>query len=201
MLADAHPATLPEESLVKGTCILGALSAVERAHGKAGLRATLDAALPDIRQTLDFGHVVSVGWYPIRLYREVLAAARRGLNEDDLLPFRLSRDATSHDFNGIFKVVIRALRPLTTFKHAQRLMTLYYKGGTVQTLESRAGYGRVRFTGWSGFDRNVWLDVQGGMAGVQEVSGAKNVYVRVLSGGLDGSDDLDAEVRWGADAP
>src|SRR5687767_8057014 len=113
MLADAHPTTLPEESLVKGTCILGALRAVERAHGKAGLRSTLDAALPDVRQTLDFGHIVAVGWYPIRLYREVLVAARRGLNEDDLLPFRLSRDATIHDFNGIFKVVIRALRPLT----------------------------------------------------------------------------------------
>ncbi|HEU4412099.1 MAG TPA: hypothetical protein VFS43_43055 [Polyangiaceae bacterium] len=185
---------------IKGTSLLGILKAIERAYGEAGLRATLDAAPAEIRDAYRYGQIVSVGWYPTRWYCDVHRAARRAFGEGRSLPWRLSHDAVTRDFRGIFQVVVRLLSPEMALRQAPRLLLLYCKGGTVEAVEARRGYGRLRFEGWPDYDENLWSDLQGGVVALLEVCGAKNVITRVLAGGGD-HDHLDVEARWGEGAP
>ncbi len=51
--------------------------------------------------------------------------------------------------------------------------------------------------GWHGFDRNVCLDLIGAVAEAAiEVAGGESVRSRVVSGGRDGHDELELELRW-----
>ena len=187
----------PVASVAKGTGLLGIVRSIRDRYGEGGVRATFELLPGDVGEAFRFGHVVPVGWYPVAWYSALLGAARQGLRENELLPFRLSHDAVKRDFSGIFQVAIRALSPEMVFRHGPRLMPLYWKGGRVDVLDARPGYGRLRFAGWRGFDRNIWLDIQGGIVAMLEIRGAKNVKPAVVAGGHDGSDDLDLEVRWG----
>jgi hypothetical protein len=181
-------------SVVKGTAILGLLQAIARSFGEAGLTATLDAATVEVREAYRFGQIVSIGWYPMAWYRDIHAAAQRGLGADPSLPWRLSHEAVTRDFRGVFQVLIRLLSPETVIRQASRLMLLYFKGGTIEVVETRPGYGHLRLSGWTDFDRNLWSDLQGGIVAVLEARGAKNVNSRVLGGG--GEDGIELEVRW-----
>jgi hypothetical protein len=184
------------EALMKGTSLLGILQAIERAYGEPGLKATLDAGPAELRDAYCYGQLVSVGWYPIAWYRELHGAAQQALGEGRTLAWRLSHDAVSRDFRGIFKVAIRLLSPEMVLRQGARLLMLYCKGGRLEIVETRPGYGRVRLVGWAGYDANVWTDLQGGMVAVLEARGAKNVSARVLAGGGN-HDHLDVELRWG----
>ncbi len=186
--------------LMKGTSFLGIFQAIERAHGQHGLRATLALVPTEFREAHHYGQIISVGWYPMSWYRELHRAARQALHGDKLLPWRLSHDAVTRDFRGIFQVVIRLLSPERVLRQAARLFLLYSKSGRVEVVETRPGYGRLRFEGWADNDENVWADMQGGMVAVLEARGARNVTTRVVSGGGD-HDHLDVEVRWGEGAP
>lgn len=185
-------------SFVKGTAILGLLQAVARAHGQAGLDATLEAAPAEVRDAYRFGQIVAIGWYPMAWYRELHGAAQRGLRADKMLPWRLSHEAVTRDFRGVFQVIVRLLSPESVLRHGARLLLLYCKGGRLEVVEAWPGYGRLRFSGWSDFDHNLWADMQGGIVATLEVRGAKNVTTRVLAGGDD--EGLDLEVRWGEGA-
>jgi hypothetical protein len=181
-------------SVVRGTAILGLLQAIARMYGEAGLTVTLEAASNEVRDAYRFGQLVSVGWYPMAWYRNIHEAAQRGLGADPSLPWRLSHEAVTRDFRGIFQVLIRLLSPEMMFRQGSRLMLLYFKGGQVDVIETRPGYGHLRLSGWTDFDRNLWIDLQGGIVAALEARGAKNVSSRVLGGG--GEDGIELEVRW-----
>jgi hypothetical protein len=187
----------PQEARTKGLNFRAFTGSLARLRGKDAVEATLDAAPADVRDAVRFGQIIASGWYPVAWYRELYLAAQRALDVGVELPRELGRDATTHDFNSVFKIVLKMLTPETAFGQVHRLITLYYEGGIAQKIEVKHGVGRVRFTGWDGFDRNVWEDLGSSAEAIVSLCGAKNVRKYVLAGGKDGCSDLDLELRWG----
>lgn len=194
MTADA---TGPREARTKGLNFRAFTASLERLHGKDAVNATLDAAPREVRDAVRLGQIIASGWYPIAWYRELHLAAQRTLNVGVELPRAIARDATNHDFNTIFRLALKMLSVETAFGQVHRLVTLYYEGGKAEKLSVRPGVGQVRFTGWVGFDRNIWEDLAASTEVVASLCGGKNVRKYVIAGGQDGSESLDLELRWG----
>ena len=182
------------ETVAKGTSFIGILKAADRRRPDAR-KAIVERTSGELRHALEYGHIVQVGWYPVDWYGELLCAARAAFDGDETIPWQLSHDATREDFKGVFSVIIRVLSVEAVFRRGMRLMMLYWKGGTVEAT-SAAGRGSVRFRGWRGFDRNIWLDLQGGLSALLELRGASGLAMRVAAGGDDGCDDMDLAIRW-----
>jgi hypothetical protein len=68
--------------------------------------------------------------------------------------------------------------------------------GKVSTVEARQGYSHARWSGCTGFDENMWTEIMGSCVQLLEIGGAKHVRARVLSGGLDGMDHMEAAAHW-----
>jgi hypothetical protein len=183
-----------QEALAKGVNFRSFVESLGRLRGKRAVEATLDAAPKDVREAIQFGQIIAAGWYPVSWYRELYLAAQRALGEGIELPRMVGRDAATHDFNSLFRLILRALSPETAFGQAHRLVTLFYQGGSAKRLGVRTGVGQVRFSGWVGFDRNLWEDTGAGAEAIITLCGARNVRKYVLAGGHDGCDHLD--LRW-----
>jgi hypothetical protein len=179
----------------KGTALLGIVRAIQQRHGEGARRETVAHTQTALRQALEYGQIVPIGWYPAAWYADLLAAARTSLGGDERIPWQLSYAASRDDFSGAFSIIVRLLTVEALFRHSARLMMLYWKGGTVEA-ESASKKGRLRFRGWKGFDQNIWMDLQGGVASIIDLRGARNLELRVASGGRDGCDDMDLLAKW-----
>lgn len=184
------------EAQTKGTNFRGFTASLAHLRGEAAVKSTLAACPPELREALGNGSIIASGWYPIAWYRELHKAAQSALNEGLELSRAVGREATTRDFNSLFRLIVKALSVETAIGQAHRLLTLYFQGGKVETLSVKPGVGRLRFSGWVGFDRNIWEDLGSSCEALVELCGGKNVRRYMLSGGKDGSDDLEIEVRW-----
>lgn len=184
------------EARTKGLNFRAFTASLGRLHGEAAVAATLDAAPPQVRDAIRTGQVLPTVWYPIAWYRELHAAARRALDMGLELPRAIGKDSTQHDFNSVFRLAVRVLSVETAVGQAHRFVAMYFDGGKAETLVKKPGMVRIRFSGWSGFDRNVWEDLSSSAETIATLCGGKNVRRYMVAGGQDGSPDLDLEVRW-----
>jgi len=184
------------EARTKGMNFRAFLGSLARIRSKDAVEATLDAAPKEVRDAIRFGQIIASGWYPVGWYRELYLAAQRALNLGIELPREVGRDSTTHDFNSVFRLALRLVSVETAFGQAHRIVMLYYDGGSVETLGVRPGVGRLRFSRWIGFDRNIWEDLGSSAEAIASLCGGKNVRKYVIAGGQDGSEDLELELRW-----
>jgi hypothetical protein len=167
-----------------------------RLRGQDTVRATFDLLPNDLRESLYYGSIVSSGWYPIDWYAKLHAAAQRATGEGPELSRQIAREALSWDFRNVHKFVRIALSPETLMRVSTYVMRFYYTMGRFEVLNARPGSGEAVFTGFEGFDRNLWQDTLGGVEAVLELAGAKETKITVLAGGGDGDSFLKAEAIW-----
>lgn len=184
------------EARTKGTNFRAFTGSLARLHGDDAVTQTLAACPAELREALRSGSIIASGWYPIAWYRDLYQAARSALSAGIELPRALGREATTHDFNSLFRLIVKALSVETAIGQAHRLITLYYQGGKAETLSIKPGVGRLRFSGWVGFDRNIWEDLASSGEALTALVGGKNVRRYIVAGGKDGDEELDLEVRW-----
>lgn len=63
-------------------------------------------------------------------------------------------------------------------------------------VESRKGYSQAHWTNCQAFDENMRTEILGSCVQLLEIGGAENVRARILQGGHDGSDTMDAAAHW-----
>jgi hypothetical protein len=169
---------------------------LRRLRGDAALAATIDFLPGELAAGLRYGTIVTGGWYPLEWYREVHAAAQRATGEGRELSREVAKAGVQDDFRGVYRLVTLALSPQAIFRWAPKVVTLYYDTGQLVIDAAEKGMVKGRFLGFAGFDRNLWEDMIGGVSGVMELAGAKNMAPRIASGGKEGDADMTLEVRW-----
>ena len=151
----------------------------------------------EVAQAYRYGTVLAASWYPISWYREVLSAFRSAVNAGPELPRKIGRLAAQHDMKGAHKRLIAWLTsPQTLLNLSQRVFSSYYDTGSLEIVESRSGFVRVRATGCIDWDVNMWSELAGSSEAMLEIAGAHHAQVRWLSGGREGDAEHEFEAHW-----
>ena len=181
---------------VKGVAFRSVYASLGKLRGEAAQRAALEAVSEQLRNAFIYRSIVPGGWYPIEQYKELFRGILSSTGEGKELLHEIGRQCTRDDMSGIYSVLAKLISPQSLFSLSQRLFSSYYSSGTVKMLESRPGYSHAVWSSCLGFDENMWSEVLGSCVQLLEIGGAKHVRIRVLSGGSDSDDAMEATAHW-----
>ena len=151
---------------------------------------------PDVRDAFDHGRVVASGWYLLEWYKAMHAAAREVTHAGPSLARKIGRESTKRDLTGIYRIFLQMVSPQLMISISTRVFGLYYTLGAMKVIEKRDGFARVSVVDCEGFDENIWQDVLGGSELGLELAGAKNVRMRIESGGQTGDTSTVLVAHW-----
>lgn len=187
---------MAESPRVKGVAFRSVHASLGKLRGKSAQQAALAACGDELRDGFTYGAIVPGGWYPIEWYKELFQAIRSSTGEGKELVHEIGRQCTRDDMSGIYSMLAKLISPQSLLSLSQRVFSNYYSVGKVEGVESRKGYSQARWTSCLRFDENMWTEILGSCAQLLEIGGAQNVRARILSGGTDGSDSMEAAAHW-----
>lgn len=176
---------MPDEILLKGINFHGTMSALERRAGKDVLARALAQVPGPAGEALRTGEIVSGGWYPASHYDALLAGIEAALPEERGILRNLAREAVTHDFATLFKLISLVLSPETALTSAVKVVQRYVKGGKIAVVSAREGHIHFRFDEFTGYTRRLWDDFTGGMEATLVMMKVKPLAPRVIAGGGD----------------
>lgn len=181
---------------VKGVAFRSVYGSLGTLRGKPAQQAALAGLSEELRNGFVYGAIVPGGWYPINWYKELLGCIRSSSGEGKELVHEIGRQCTRDDMTGIYSMLAKLISPQSLFSLGQRVFSNYYSQGKVEVVESRKGYSHARWADCHEFDENMWTEILGSCVQLLEIGGAKHVRARILQGGTDGSDVMEAAAHW-----
>lgn len=183
------------EARIKGLAFSSSIGALEAIRGPEAVARVMERMPEELASAIRRGEVMPNGWYPIDWYAAFLEGVS-GEPEGDELLLEVGRVSTDHDFNRIHRILLRRLTPSTIMKVVGRVYGRYFTRGSIEVVESGRGYLRVRWVDCQGFNRPMWLDAFGAAQKILELSGARDLDVRLIAGGREGDTTMDVEARY-----
>ena len=180
---------------VKGLAFVNVVGAIEEARGDAFKKRMIDAMPDDSRSALRLGSVLANGWYPVRWYRELFAAAVAASRKPNL-PRELGRISVRRDVKGVHRLLFRIMSVETLQAQGARFFKSYFKPSEVSVERVDRRSARVYFSQCVGFDRNIWQEQLGGVEELLASCGVTSPRVLVLAGGGDQDTSMAIESRW-----
>lgn len=159
----------------RGVSFRSVLVQLERRGGPALVERVLSGIGGEVEEALRTGAVVANAWYPVAWYDALLSSAER----EGAGPRAIVRDAVSHDFRTIFKIVSLVVSPTSALTNAVKVMARYWDGGRVTVPDARDGFVRLVFDQYEGFTPRAWEGVAGGIEAVIVLLGAQRVSIDV----------------------
>lgn len=166
---------------VKGQSFKGFIKALDELYG-AGFAGRVAQRLPDdFRDALQYGGIVSGGWYSLGWYRDLHVAAQRVGN----LPASFARDigrvSTTDDLKGIYSFIVRMLSPQTLLGQVQRIYRMYFDGGDVKVVRTGPTATNVVYSQCVGVTDSIFEELLGGSAAILELCGGKDIDARIVA--------------------
>lgn len=186
------------ERRLKGINFVGTLKALERAKGIEARRAVETDLRGEAGEALRTGAVVANGWYPASWYAALLASIVHVTGEGEGLVASLSRDAVRADFQTLFKIVRLFISPQFALEQSLRVSRRYIDGGEIEVVDVSPTHVHYRMREYHGYTRLMWRDFIGGIEGVLETMGCRELTSQILAGGGDGQHHLELQLRWQA---
>lgn len=189
----AHAA---DAGLCNGLPLRGMYSNLGVLFGSRGQRHILEQLPEDLAEGLAYGRIVAGGWYPIGWLSALHVAAQEVSGSGRELARKLGYMGSKSYFRGVHKVFISFMDPGFVIGKSPMVFRKYYDTGTAEVVERNSGNCLLRFSGCSGFDANLWQGLIGACEAVLELSGAKNIRLRAVSGGGDADTDAEVSAYW-----
>src|SRR5262249_9707580 len=186
-----------DEPRVKGATFRSVDECFTEMFGAEAHARALALMQTPVREAYRNGLVLASSWYPISWYRDVFQAFRQ-VNRDGIeLSRKIGYCSARREMRGIYKsVLVKIVSPQALLGLSAFLFNMYYDTGKFDIVESRRGFARAFVHGCTGWDANMWADLMGGVTGLLELSGARNVQLSVLAGTQDGDTDSTFEAFW-----
>jgi hypothetical protein len=184
------------EPRAKGVNFRTFLKILRKLKGDRVAEAALDLAPPELARNFRAGLVFSGNWYPLAWYADLHRAAQKAAGTGPELARVIGLEAVKDDLSGIYRIFLLVVSPEFVLGKAPLLFNTYYDTGTMTVTNSARGRARAQWSGCAGFDRNVWLDLQGSCQAGLEAAGARDVVINLLAGGADGDTTMEIEARW-----
>lgn len=179
----------------KGNCLRSFYETVQAKKGERVTQAMLEMLPTEESDAFQHHAILSNLWYPL----EWLSDAYRALDEvtggGTKLAESIGYYSAKKDFNGIYRIFFRFMKPETLLQKASRIFPTFYSMARQDITESREGFARCTWR-CPGFDANIWADTHGACRAALEICGARNVELRFISGGNDGDDKAVSEASW-----
>jgi hypothetical protein len=184
------------EIRIKGQAIKTYFKVLDGMYG-AGFAAALQKALTgDFAHALQYGGIVTSGWYPIAWYRDLHAETQR-LGR---LPANFARDigrvTTQDDLKGIYSFVVRMFSPQTLLGQAQRIYRMYYDRGDVVTERTGPTSSRLIYANCTGMNDSIFEEMVGGSSEILRLCGGKDIESDILAREPGG---ITIDFRWRED--
>jgi hypothetical protein len=184
------------EPRAKGVNFRTFVKVLRKLRGDRIAEATLDLAPAELARNFRAGLVFSGNWYPLAWYADLHRAAQKAAGAGPELARTIGHEAVKDDLSGIYRIFLLVVSPEFVLSKAPLLFNTYYDTGTMAVSDTARGRARAKCTGCTGFDRNLWLDVQGSCQAGLEAAGARDVTINVVTGGADGDAAMEIEARW-----
>jgi hypothetical protein len=181
---------------IKGVSFVSVLKIVERDRSRATIEEALGAMDREVADALRYGTVIASGWYPVTWYRAMWRALLAVTGGGDDFVKQVGRASIDHDFNTIYKAVFRMLRPRTLVSIGVKHFGQIYDTGAVAVEEKAATQVRVRWSGCTGFDHAMWIEILGSCERLAELAGGTGGRAVIHEGGADDQDHCVADIRW-----
>ena len=185
-----------DEIKVKGNTFLSVLKSLAAWKGDDAAERVKAALGGEVGEALRLGTLMATSWYPVSWYRSLYQAILDVVGGGEDTVRHLGRASTAVDMNGAYRLLMKVLSVERVFSQSARMLSQYYSGVQCQVVESAPGLARVRYRGFTGFNRLLWVELMASAEMVMEAAGARKVVQNVLRGGTDGSADMDLELRW-----
>jgi hypothetical protein len=184
------------EPRAKGVNFRTFVKVLRKMRGERIAEAALDLAPSELARSFRAGLVFSGNWYPLAWYAALHQAAQKATGAGPELARAIGLEAVRDDLSGIYRIFLLVVSPEFVLGKAPLLFSTYYDTGTMTVTDPARGRARAQWHGCAGFDRNLWLDVEGSCQAGLEAAGARDVTFTVLAGGGDGDTTMELEARW-----
>jgi hypothetical protein len=163
----------------KGAAIRSTLQAIGNLYGDDVLAQVKGALRKDIRAQIE-PRVLAVSWYPIEVSAAVHVAIRDVVGNGQWdMSHTIGIEAAKIDFNGVYRVFLRAMQYDTIWDRAQRAWDNYNSQGHATWGEREGGSAKGFVAGVTGFNRGIWNAVAGRFESLITLSGARGASVEV----------------------
>jgi hypothetical protein len=166
---------------IKGQAFNGLLVALTQLKGPESKKALLPLLGPDLRLLVEKDAVMAAGWYPLSAYSELakgissLCGGNQGLE--------LGRLGMRNDINAVARWLLSLASPLMLVKLSANLMRMYFKDAKLEVSQSGGNEGTLIFSQMDGSCEATYDAIGGAVAAFVEVSGGKDVRLRIAAGG------------------
>jgi hypothetical protein len=185
------------EPRVKGVSFRTVNTVFAELRGKEALERAHALMRPELSEAYRKNTMLAASWYPISWYRDALSACRRAVHEGPELMRAIGYRSMMLDMGSTYKqLVARFLSPQLLLSFSGKLFNTYYDTGKFEVIEVQKGSVTVRASDCHGWDHNMWTEIAGSSVALLELSRAKEVRLRVLSGGKDGDTELQMVAYW-----
>lgn len=184
------------ETRFKGITLRTRVRSIETLHGSQGVERVLTELPAEVSDALRHGALQVSGFYPIRWFREFNHAVERALDVPPSYSRELGRVGIKVNLTTVHKGLLTVFDPAWAVTRLPTLVRKYMDRGSIDVIETRKGYGHIKWSGFPGFDHSVWLGMLGNIEGGLELCGARNIRARITSGGADGDDSCEMVGYW-----
>ena len=181
---------------VKGRALIDAVGFVRERHGQRGVDAVVDVLDAQAREILR-GTLLANDWYPLDVLTSFTAAGVRLYNggDEDVLVDRSER-VVEAQLGGIYRVFIRLGSPEFILKRLGTISQTYFQGIDIAPQLDGERRAVVRYTGFSPQHRIMEPVIVGFYRKALQLSGAKDVTVRIMTPISAAKGFLEIEVTW-----
>ncbi len=179
---------------MKGVAFRTVMTVIAKERSRESVDAALARMPGEAGDALRYGTIIAAGWYPIAWYRALWSAICAATGEGEDLVRAMGRAAIDHDFGTVYRALFRMLSPRTLVTTGVKHFSHIYDTGSVTVTEAQSASVRIQWTGCTGFDRNMWVEILGSCERLAELAGGTTARGFILEGG-DG-DRCAAVVRW-----
>lgn len=178
----------------KGQGFIGLLVGLDQLRGPEARTKLLPHLNPDLKALVAHGGVVSSGWYPLSWYSELTTAIRTEFGPE--LGIEIGRLGMKNDINSFIRFVLALGTPLMLLRLSSRVFRLYFEGAELSVKQTGPKEGRLQFAGLDGSCAATWDAIGGALLAFVELSGGKDVKLRIDEGG-DFQSSCAFVVSWG----